>query len=153
MRIPSSRRLRQEILTRLEADQVDRFNVGVRVRRGRVTLTGLVPSHSERLRIRVIANAVAGEGMVDDRLVVRPIGRDWDLADEVIAAGVHDALSAHGLDAGIGIVVHNHTVDVTGEVPDRRARALVRHIVQDAPGVHFVDNDTRVRDDRNEVAR
>ncbi len=92
----------------------------------------------------MLATDVAGDGMVDDELVVRPIGRDWALSDGDIASGVHAALSSHGLDDGVGIQVHHHTADVTGEVPDAHTRALVRHIVQDAPGVHFVDSRVRV---------
>jgi len=148
MSSPSRRddaQVRTDIIAAFERDSVDPFTIDVEVSDGEVLLTGVVPSHSERLRAHDLARSCAGTHSLHDHLVVRPLGADWHVTPEELAAGVERTLRETKVrHTGVGFHITDRLVTLTGSVPDYRTRAILRHLVQNTPGVHFVDNQIRV---------
>lgn len=137
--------VRTDIIAAFERDGVDPFGIDVEVSEGEVLLTGVVPSHSERLRAHDLARSCAGGRSLLDHLVVRPLGSDWHVTPDELASGVARTLrDTKVLHTGVGFSITDRLVTLTGSVPDFRTRAILRHLVQNTPGVHFVDNQIRV---------
>jgi osmotically-inducible protein OsmY len=107
----------------------------------RVTLRGTVASHSERLGAISAAIPAAGALGVRDHLTVAPFAVDYRMSDDEVAAGVARALLVAEVPlASVRFDVEHHVVTLSGVAADDEQRAHVRHVVQAAPGVHFVRN-------------
>lgn len=119
---------------------VDPAAVSVTVADGRVTLSGEVATHAERLAAARGAASVAGVVHVDNLLRVRDldIPRSF-LTDGEITEGVAQTIldSTVRVDC-LQIDTRQHVVTVRGRVTSTRDKSALRHAVQHVPGVHFV---------------
>ena len=138
--------LQDSIRDALDADpEIDAFEVAVEVRGGVVRLHGTVGSYAEKLEALAMARRYAeGREVVSD-LAVRPSGETWRMTDQEIADGVRQRLGVVLVRSGdVDVAVDNRVVTLTGTLPTVDERALVRHVVETAPGVDFVDVDIEV---------
>jgi osmotically-inducible protein OsmY len=119
--------------------------VGVSVRGGMVTLSGVVASTNDRLAMRQAAMGTEGVRGVADDMVVREPGTPGD-ADSDLAALAHRMLaSAAEVPAGtvtVGVRGHVLTLSGTVAVPSQRDAAL--RAVRDIIGVVGISNDIQV---------
>ncbi len=144
----SNRQVRAALLAALERDGVDRFAIEVEVVDDQILLSGVVANHSERLKAHETVRALAGKRAVIDHLSVRPLGSDWHVTATEVSAGVEETLRrAKVPHTGVGFSVTDRLVTLTGTVPDYRTRSILRHLVQNSAGVHFVDNQIVVTED------
>lgn len=129
------------------APGVDPAGVHVSAESGRVTLRGTVPTHSERLAAVTTAATVPGVRGVENLLRVRdlePATGGYD--DLVISTAVRRAIDDSTVRVdGLRLDIAQHVVTVEGRVATQKDKAALRHAIQNARGVHFID-------DRIEVA-
>src|ERR1700720_2554178 len=84
----SDSELRRDVERELEWDpSIDARNIGVAVKNGVVTLTGYVPSYSDKRRAESIAKRVAGVSAIANDIEVR-------LTNERTDAGIAEAAKA-----------------------------------------------------------
>ena len=134
--------IRDDVVAALrEAPSVDGLAIDVTVDDGVVELRGELPSHSERLAATTIARAAASPARVRSALTVAPLARNFRLTDGDVAIEVARALVHSDVPPGsVSFDVNDRVVTLHGSVPDALARGRVRHIVQAARGVDFIDN-------------
>lgn len=124
-----------------DAASVDALAIDVTIRDGVVELRGEVPSHSERLAATTVARQAAAPARVHSGLTVAPATRNFRLTDGDVAVEVARTLVHSEVPPGtITFDVNDRVVTLYGSVPDAEARTRVRHIVQAARGVDFIDN-------------
>lgn len=124
-----------------DAASVDALAIDVTIHDGVVELRGEVPSHSERLAATTVARQAAVPARVHSALTVAPAARNFHLTDGDVAVEVARALVHSEIPPGtITFDVNDRVVTLHGSVPDAEARTRVRHIVQSARGVDFIDN-------------
>lgn len=118
--------IRSDLVAALRLDPVvDRFQIGIAIDQGRVTLSGNVDSTRERLRAVEIARTLPGVVAVRDLIGVAP---ERHRPDDEIRAEVAGALRWDGrVDASnVRVLVSDGVVRLRGSVPSARdeARAL-----------------------------
>jgi len=124
-----------------DAASVDALAIEVTVHEGMVELRGELPSHSERLSATTVARDAAAPARFRSALTVAPGARNFQLSDGDVAVEVARALVHSEVPPGaISFDVSHRVVTLRGTVPDAEARTRVRHIVQAARGVDFIDN-------------
>jgi osmotically-inducible protein OsmY/nitroimidazol reductase NimA-like FMN-containing flavoprotein (pyridoxamine 5'-phosphate oxidase superfamily) len=126
----------------VESPELDSSGLSVAADTGRVHLTGRVPTHAQRLAAATIAGAVAGVSDVDNQLAVDELDLDAVHAtDDELSAAVSRAVAGSTVAvSGLRLDVRQRVVTVHGRVGSERERAAVRHVIEQVPGVHFVDN-------------
>jgi osmotically-inducible protein OsmY len=130
-----------------DAAGVDALAIEVSARDGAIELKGEMASHSERLQAMTVAKSVAAPARVRSKLTVKASGRDFRLTDGDVAVEVTRALVQSDVPPGaITFDVHNRVVTLHGEAADSQERARIRHIVQAARGVDFIENQIVIRD-------
>jgi osmotically-inducible protein OsmY len=125
---------------------LDSRDIGVAVRDGVVTLTGVVRSYAERRSAEDAAKRIAGVvGLANDIAVVLP--RSDEVPDPDVAHAAFSALRAHlGLAAdGIRPIVTQGSVALEGEVAWSYQRQGAEIAVRHLKGVRGVDNRIIVR--------
>ena len=121
---------------------LDPSGVRVAAEAGRVTLTGRVSSHAQRLAAATLAASVAGVTDVDNQVSVGELDVDAPRAtDGELTEAVARAIAASTVEVtGLRFAVRQSVVTLEGRVGSERDRAAVRHAVEQVPGVHVVDN-------------
>lgn len=134
--------VRDDVVAALrDAPSVDALSIDVSVKDGVIELRGELLSHSERLNATVIAKQAAAPARVRSALTVAPAARNFRLTDGDVAVEVARALVHSEIPPGtISFDVSAHIVTLHGSVPDTETRTRVRHLVQAARGVDFIDN-------------
>lgn len=119
---------------------VDPAAVSVTAAEGRVTLSGEVATHAERLAAARRAASVAGVVHVDNLLRVRELDIPSSLlTDTEITEGVARAVRDSTVRVDdLQVDTRQHVVTVRGTVASARDKSALRHAVQHVPGVHFV---------------
>lgn len=134
-------RILEDVRAALRAAPVDEVAITAELADGVVTLRGTAGSHSERLAALTAARRAAGSAKVVAAVEVEPVDDDYRMTDADIAAEVARAIVQSEVPPGdVRFGVENRVVTLEGTCPDAEARARVRHLVQQAPGVHLVDN-------------
>lgn len=138
--------LLRRIRDALDADPaVDAFAVEVTVEGGVAHLHGVVGSYAEKLEAVALTRRFTPGADVVNELGVRPYGERWRIPDTEIADDVRRRLGLALVESGgVDFTVDHHVVALTGRVPTLRERALIRHVVETAPGVDFVDNEVEI---------
>jgi osmotically-inducible protein OsmY len=126
----------------VESPTLDPSGVRVAADAGRVTLTGQVTSHAQRLAAATVAATVAGVTGVDNEVSVGELDLEAAPAsDAELTEGVARAIASSTVEVtGLRLAVHQHVVTLEGRVGSERDRVAVRHAVEQVPGVHVVDN-------------
>jgi osmotically-inducible protein OsmY len=134
-------RLLDDIRAALREAPVDEVAITADVADGVVTLTGTAGSHSERLAAVTAARRAAGPVPVVTEVAVVPVTDDFRMTDADIAVEVARAIVQSDVPPGdVWFDVENRVVTLAGTCPDAGTRARVRHLVQQARGVHIVEN-------------
>ena len=135
-------RIRQDVVAALQAAaDIDALAIEVTVDDGVVELRGELPSHSERLSATTLAGRAAAPARVRSALTVAPVPRDFRLTDRDVAVEVARALVHSEIPPGsVSFDVNERVVTLNGSVQDVETRTRIRHLVEAAHGVDFVDN-------------
>ena len=133
--------LKQEVERELEWDpKVDAAHVGVVVRDGAVTLTGYVPTYTEKLAAVRAAERVYGVTAVADEIEVRPSGKNVQ-DDTTIAEAIKYAFDwSTTIPATVRAEVRDGEVTLRGEVEWEWQRYAAERAVRDIRGVKWVSN-------------
>jgi hyperosmotically inducible periplasmic protein len=122
--------------------------------KGVVTLTGTVPTDSDKAQAESIAKANAESQVVADEISVRPPGNESEAktvesdTDKAIEKNVDATLVKHRLKKGVSYEVKNGVVTLTGHVPTQSKRQQVENVVKTVPNVQQVVNELEVKNQR-----
>src|SRR3981081_1087438 len=119
--------------------------------KGVVTLTGNVPTETDKQQAESIAKSNAPNLVVADQISVRPPGNeseakavDSDL-DKAIEKNLDATLVKHRLKKNVKYDVKNGVVTLTGDVPSQTKREQVEKLVASVPNVKQVVNELEVK--------
>ena len=130
-----------DVRAALRAAPVDELAITADVSDGVVALRGSAGSHSERLAAVTAARRVPGAAKVVTEIDVAPMDDDFRMTDADIAVEVARAIVQSDVPPGdVWFDVQNRVVTLGGTCPDAETRVRVRHLVQQARGVHIVEN-------------
>ncbi len=137
--------VRADVAAALRRAPVDELAITVTVDGGVVALSGELASHSERLAAMSAARQAAAPSPVHSALNVAPVGRNYALTDADIAVEVGRAIVQSDIPPGaVWFEVQDRIVTLEGTVATAEDRARIRHLVQAARGVDFIDNRIQV---------
>jgi hyperosmotically inducible periplasmic protein len=119
--------------------------------KGVVTLTGTVPTDSDKAQAESIAKTNAESQVIADQISVRPPGNeseakaiDSDL-DKAIEKNVDATLVKHRLKKAVKYDVKNGVVTLKGDVPSQSKRQQVEQLIASVPNVKQVINELEVK--------
>ncbi len=119
--------------------------------KGVVTLTGSVPTDSDKQQAESIAKSTAASLVVADQISVRPPGNeseaktvDADL-DKAIEKNLDATLVKHRLKKNVKYDVKNGVVTLTGDVASQAKREQVEKLAASVPNVKQVVNEIEVK--------
>jgi hyperosmotically inducible periplasmic protein len=119
--------------------------------KGAVTLTGNVPTNTDKQQAETIAKNVAPNLVIADQISVRPPGNeseakevDSDL-DKAIEKNLDATLVKHHLKKDVKYDVKNGVVTLKGKVPSETKREQVEKLVASIPNVKQVVNEIEVK--------
>jgi hyperosmotically inducible protein len=122
--------------------------------KGVVTLTGNLPTESDKAQAESIAKSNAPNLVVADQIAVRPPGNeseakavDSDL-DKAIEKNLDATLVKHRLKKNVKYDVKNGVVTLTGDVPSQSKREQVEKLVASVPNVRQVVNELEVKNQK-----
>jgi osmotically-inducible protein OsmY len=133
------------VLAALRSDpQVVSGEIGVAVKEGIVTLSGLVPGYGEKDAAEEVAKRVPGVRAVANEIEVRMF---WKRTDPEIAREVVHTLdrSVERPSDAIKVTVEEGVVTLEGTVDSPSQRTLAESMVKDLKGVIGVNNLIKVR--------
>jgi len=122
--------------------------------KGVVTLTGNVPTQSEKMQAQQIAQSAAGNQVVANEVAVVPPGNSGDAKtfnsdlDKGINNNLDAALISGGFRSGIHHSVKNGVVTLTGSVDNESERQQVQTIAQNVPNAQQVVNELQTKHER-----
>jgi osmotically-inducible protein OsmY len=140
--VDKDQELKHEIERELEWDpRINAANVGVVVRDGVVTLTGYVPTTTEKFAAVRAAERVRGVTAVADEIEVRPSGKNVR-DDTAIAEAIKHAFdwSTTVPEDTVQAEVRSGGVTLRGEVEWEWERQAAERAVRDIRGVRWVSN-------------
>jgi osmotically-inducible protein OsmY len=142
MRTRTAEQIRDDVVAALQNEPgVDVLNIDVTAHDGVIELRGELGSHSERLSAMTVSREAAAPATIRSALTVAHQGEDFRLTDGDVAVEVARAIVQSSIPPGtVTFEVHDHVVTLHGVVADAAERARIRHIVQSARGVDFIDN-------------
>lgn len=118
--------------------------------KGVITLTGTVPTESDKSQAEALAKANAGPMVVADEIAVRPPGNesvaktvDSDL-DKSIEKQMHAELAKNKL-SDVKYDVKNGVITLTGTVNSQNRKAYVEKLASDVPHVKQVVNEIEIK--------
>jgi hyperosmotically inducible protein len=119
--------------------------------KGVVTLTGAVPTDSDKQQAESIAKSTTPNLVVADQISVRPPGNeseakavDSDL-DKAIEKNLDATLVKHRLKKNVKYDVQNGVVTLKGDVPSETKRQQVEKLAASIPNVKQVVNEIEVK--------
>jgi len=127
--------------------------------KGVVSLTGQVPSDSDKAQAETIANSMAAGQVVADQIAVVPPGAEHDAKamnsdlDEGIEKNLDAALIQNGLKRTVDYNVKSGVVTLKGEVNSESKRAYAQKVAASVPNVQQVVNELQVKDQKASSTR
>ena len=122
--------------------------------KGIVTLSGHVPTDTDKAQAESIANSMAGGQVVADQIAVLPPGAvseakdiNADL-DKGIDKNVDAAFLQYGYHKAVSHSVKNGVVTLTGEVNSPSSRDQAQQVATAVPNVRQVVNELQVKDQK-----
>jgi hyperosmotically inducible protein len=119
--------------------------------KGVVTLTGTVPTETDKEQAESVAKSNAQNLVVADQISVRPPGNesearavDSDL-DKAIEKNLDATLVQHRMKKNVKYDVKNGVVTLTGDVPSQAKRQQVEKLASSVPNVRQVVNELEVK--------
>jgi len=122
--------------------------------KGVVTLSGTVPTESDKAQAESIAKAGAGSQVVADQVAVRPPGNESDAKtvdadmDKAIEKNLDAALVKNKLDKHVRYDVKNGVVTLKGDAVSSAKRAQVEKVASAVPNVKQVVNEIEVKNQK-----
>jgi hyperosmotically inducible periplasmic protein len=119
--------------------------------KGVVTLTGTVPTDSDKAQAESIAKQNAESQVIADQISVRPPGNESEAKaiesdlDKAIDKNVDATLVKHRLKKDVKYDVKNGVVTLKGSVPSQMKRQQVEQLVAAVPNVKEVVNELEVK--------
>jgi hyperosmotically inducible protein len=119
--------------------------------KGVVTLTGTVPTDSDKVQAESLAKSGAGAQVVADQIAVRPPGNEDDAKtvdsdlDKAIEKNLDAMLVKNKLKRDVKYDVKNGVVTLTGDVTSQSRRSLVEKLAATVPNVKQVVNELEVK--------
>ena len=119
-----------------------------------VTLTGSVPSHSDKMQAESIVRSIAGSQVVSNEIGVRPSGDESTAkkVDSNLDKGIDKNLEAmlieHRLDRDVKYDVRNGVVTLKGDVQSQSKRDSVERLATQVPNVKQVVNELEVKNQK-----
>ena len=140
--------IQKDIMEQLKWEPfLDASEIGVAVKNGIVTLSGIVDSYSKKILAEKVAKKIAGVRAIalDIQVGLSPVYRKTDAE---IAEAVASSLKWHTMipDQKITVSVENGSVKLEGEVDWDYQRKQALKAVQDLIGVRSVTNLVKVKD-------
>jgi hyperosmotically inducible protein len=119
--------------------------------KGVVTLTGTVPTDTDKQQAEAIAKSTAPNLVIADQISVRPPGNeseakavDADL-DKAIEKNLDATLVKHRLKKDVKYDVKNGVVTLSGKLPSQAKREQVEKLAASIPNVKQVVNEIEVK--------
>ena len=134
--------LRQNVIDELEFEpSIDAADIGVAVEAGTVTLTGHVPTYSQKHMAENIAKRIKGVRAIAQEIEVRPIGSHITADDEIATRAANSLRwnSSIPRDA-VQVKVENGLVSLSGKVKWHFEKQAAENAVRDLTGVKGVSN-------------
>jgi len=122
--------------------------------KGVVTITGHVPSASDKQQAESIAKSMAVGQVVADEIEVLPVGADHDARavnsdlDQGIDKNLDAALIQNKLKRDVSFDVKNGVVTLKGSVNSQIRRNQAEHIASSVPNVQQVVNELQVKNQK-----
>jgi hyperosmotically inducible periplasmic protein len=122
--------------------------------KGVVTLSGTVPTESDKAQAESIAKAGAGSQVVADQVAVRPPGNESDAktvdsdTDKAIEKNLDAALVKNKLDKNVHYDVKNGVVTLKGDVASHAKRTQIEKVAAGVPDVKQVVNELEVKNQK-----
>jgi hyperosmotically inducible periplasmic protein len=119
--------------------------------KGIVTLSGTVPTDSDKAQAESIAKSGAGAQVVADQIAVRPPGNESDAnrvdsdTDKAIEKNLDAVLVKNRLQKDVSYDVKNGVVTLKGDVHSQSNRAMVEKLASRVPNVKQVVNELEVK--------
>ncbi|KAA9006714.1 BON domain-containing protein [Histidinibacterium aquaticum] len=134
--------LRQDIVDELEFEpSIDAADIGVAVENGTVTLTGHVPTYSQKRKAESIVKRVKGVRAIAENIEVRPAGAHMTADDEIAKRAVNSLKWNNAVPKDtIQVQVENGLLTLSGKVRWHFERQAAEKAVQDLMGVKSVAN-------------
>lgn len=139
--------LQRDVLEELKWEPaVDAANIGVAVKEGVVTLTGHVPSYTEKYAAEKAAKRVYGVKAVANELDVKIPGSSKRTDEDIAIAAAHALESNVSVPSGqIKAIVNNGWITLEGEVEWQFQKDAAAHAVRDLAGVTGVTNMIKIK--------
>ncbi|MGO4910363.1 BON domain-containing protein [Pseudorhodobacter sp. W20_MBD10_FR17] len=138
--------LRQDVLDELEFEpSIDAADIGVAVENGTVTLTGHVPTYSQKRTAENVVKRVKGVRAIAQEIEVRPLGTHLTADDEIAKR----AVSSLGWNSSvptnaIQVKVEGGLVSLTGKVKWHFEKQAAEQAVRYLAGVKGVANSIEI---------
>jgi hyperosmotically inducible protein len=119
--------------------------------KGVVTLTGTVPTESDKVQAESVAKNNAQNLVVADQVAVRPPGNESEAKavesdlDKAIEKNLDATLVQHRMKKNVKYDVKNGVVTLTGDVPSQAKRQQVEKLASSVPNVKQVVNELEVK--------
>ncbi|MEX6508419.1 BON domain-containing protein [Jiella sp. M17.18] len=134
--------LRQDILDELEFEpSIEAAHIGVSVENGIATLTGHVPTYTQKRKIEEVVRRVKGVRGIAEEIEVRPVG-SRRTADDEIARRALNVIKWNTMipDDKVQVKVESGWVTLTGQVEWQYQRTAAAEAVRDLEGVIGITN-------------
>ncbi|WP_440981958.1 BON domain-containing protein [Shinella sumterensis] len=139
--------LRQDILDELDFEpSIDAANIGVAVEDGVVTLTGHVPTYSQKLTVEDVVRRVKGVKGIAEEIEVRPFGTNRTADDEIAKRAINTlAWNTSVPDNAVQVKVQKGWVTLSGKVDWQYQRIAAADAVRDLAGVVGLSNQIEIK--------
>lgn len=134
--------LRQDVIDELEFEpSIDSADIGVAVEDGTVTLTGHVPTYSQKRTAENIVKRVKGVRAIAQEIEVRTIGSHITADDEIAKRAVNSLLWNSSIPRdSVQIKVENGHVALSGKVKWYFEKLAAEKAVRNLTGVKSISN-------------
>lgn len=139
--------LRQDIIDELEFEpSIDAADIGVAVENGIATLTGHVPTYSQKVTVENVVGRVKGVKGIAQEIEVRPFGTNRMADDEIAKRAVHSiGWNTSVPDNAVQVKVQSGWVTITGTVDWQYQKQAAANAVRDLAGVIGVSNQIAIK--------
>lgn len=143
----SSATLRQDIIDELDFEpSIDAADIGVSVEDGVVTLTGHVPTYSQKIAVEDVVRRVKGVRAIAQEIEVRPYGTNISADDEIAKRAVNSINWHTAIPAGaVQVKVQKGWVTLTGKVDWQYQKNAAEDAVSKLTGVIGVSNQVALK--------
>lgn len=143
----SSATLRQDIIDELDFEpSIDAADIGVSVEDGVVTLTGHVPTYSQKIAVEDVVRRVKGVRAIAQEIEVRPYGTNITADDEIAKRAVNSINWHTAIPAGaVQVKVQKGWVTLTGKVDWQYQKNAAEDAVSKLTGVIGVSNQVALK--------